>query len=153
VFITRVAIGIGVILLAALGLASAVLLAKRVRRSRRRTGNPNKRISGAWDEFTDRLAELGVDLPASLTPREVSRAATARFGTDTTLPVVTLSRDLSRAVYARELPTAEMADSAWQLESLFEENLGSSLGRRERIAARLSIVSLVRRDREDALVD
>ena len=151
VLLRRVAIGIGVVLLAALGLAAAVLLAKRVRRSRRRTGDPNKRIAGAWDEFTDRLAELGVDLPPSLTPREVSRAATARFGTDTTLPVVTLSRDLSRAVYAREQPTSAMADSAWQLESLFEENLRSSLRRRERLAARLSIVSLVRREPEDAL--
>ncbi|MEO5840630.1 MAG: transglutaminaseTgpA domain-containing protein [Acidimicrobiales bacterium] len=152
VLLKRVAIGLGVVLLAALGLASAVLLAKRVRRSRRRTGDPNKRISGAWDEFTDRLAELGLDLPPSLTPREVSRAATARFGTDTTLPIMTLSSDLSRAVYAREQPTEAMADSAWQLESTFEENLWSSLGKRERLAARLSIVSLVRREPEDASV-
>jgi transglutaminase-like putative cysteine protease/drug/metabolite transporter (DMT)-like permease len=153
VFLRRVAIGIGVVLLAALCLAAAVLLTKRVRRSRRRTGTPNKRIAGAWDEFTDRLAELGVDLPPSLTPREVSRAATARFGADTTLPVVTLSRDLSRAVYGREQPTSEMADSAWQLESRFEENLWSSLGRRERLAARFSIVSLVRRESADTFVD
>lgn len=152
VFLRRVAIGVGVVLLAALCLATTVLIAKRVRRSRRRTGDPNKRISGAWDEFTDRLAELGVDLPPSLTPREVSRAATARFGADTTLPIETLSHDLSRAVYARELPTEAMADSAWQLESLFEENLWSSLGKRERLAARLSIVSLVRREPEDASV-
>lgn len=152
VLLKRVAIGVGVILLAALGLAGAVLLAKRVRRSRRRTGDPDKRIAGAWDEFTDRLAELGVDVPPSLTPREVGRAATARFGTDTTLPIVTLSRDLSRAVYAREQPTPEMADSAWQLETMFEENLWSSLGKRERLAARFSIVSLVRRERDDAAV-
>jgi transglutaminase-like putative cysteine protease len=152
VLLRRVATGIGVILLAAIGLAVTVLMAKRVRRRRRRRGDPNKRISGAWDEFTDRLAELGVDLPPSMTPREVSRAATARFGADTTLPIMTLSRDLSRAVYGREQPTEAMADSAWQLESLFEENLWSSLAKRERLAARLSIVSLVRREPEDASV-
>src|SRR5206468_2544900 len=112
VLLRRAALAVGLILLAALGVAFAVLVAKRVRRSRRRAGDPTRRISGAWDEFTDRLAELGVDLPASLTPREVSRAATARFGTDTTLPIVTLSSDLSRAMYAREQPTPEMADSA-----------------------------------------
>jgi hypothetical protein len=39
-----------------------------------------------------------------------------------------------------------MADSAWHLESMFEQNLWSSLPRRERIAARLSIVSFVRRE-------
>ncbi|MEO8694354.1 MAG: transglutaminaseTgpA domain-containing protein [Acidimicrobiales bacterium] len=152
VLLRRVAIGIGVILLAAFGLAATVMIAKRLRRSRRRAGDPNKRISGAWDEFTDRLAELGVDLPPSLTPREVSRAATARFGADTTLPIMTLSRDLGRAVYGREQPTEAMADSAWRLESLFEENLRSSLGKRERLAARLSIVSLVRREPEDSSV-
>ena len=150
--LVRVGIGIGMILLAAVGLAVAVLLTKRVRRSRRRIGDPNKRIAGAWDEFTDRLTELGVDVPSSLTPREISRAATARFGTDTTLPIVTLSRDLSRAVYAREQPTPEMADAAWELETLFEENLWSSLGKRDRLAARFNIASLVRRDREDSPV-
>ena len=152
VLVRRVAIGAGLVLLAALALALAVLVAKRVRRARRRAGDPTRRMSGAWDEFTDRLAELGVDLPPSLTPREVSRAATARFGTDTTLPIVTLSRDLSRAVYAQEPPTAEMADSAWHLESQFESNLSGSLGRRQRLAARLSIVPLVRRESDDVPV-
>jgi hypothetical protein len=146
VLIRRVAVGAGLVALAVLGLAAAVLVLKRMRRTRRRRGDPTQRIAGAWDEFTDRLAELGVDVPASLTPREVSSAATARFGTDTTLPITTLSHDLSRAMYARDLPTTAMADSAWELESTFEQNLWSSLGRRERIAARLSIVSFVRRD-------
>ena len=153
VLLRRVAIGIAVALLAAFGLAGAVLIIKRVRRRRRHSGEPTRRISGAWDEFTDRLAELGVDLPPSLTPREVGRAATARFGADTTLPIVTLSHDLGRAIYAREEPTAEMADSAWHLETLFEENLWNSLGKRDRIAARLSIVSLVRREAETSSID
>jgi len=146
VLLRRGAIGLGVIVLAAVAMAGTVLLLKRTRRARRRAGDPTKRISGAWDEFTDRLAELGVDLPPSLTPREVSRAATARLGADTTMPIMTLSRDLSRAVYGRDLPTAEMADSAWRLETTFESNLWSSLRRRQRIAARLSIVSLIRRE-------
>jgi hypothetical protein len=148
VLLRRVAIGFGLIVLAGVLLAGAVLVLKRLRRARRQTGDPAQRMSGAWDEFTDRLAELGVDLPASLTPREVSRAATARLGTDTTLPITALSRDLSRAVYAREQPTAAMADSAWELETMFEANLWSSLPRRERVAARLSIVSLIRRESE-----
>ena len=148
----RVAIGVGLVVLAVLGLAASVLMLKRMRRKRRRSGDPIKRISGAWDEFTDRLTELGVDVPASLTPREVGRAATARFGTDTTLPIATLSRDISRAMYAREEPTVDMADSAWHLESVFEQNLWSSLPRRERIAARLSIVSFVRRESDNAPV-
>jgi transglutaminase-like putative cysteine protease len=152
VLLQRVAIGIGLVVLAVLALAMTVLVLKRVRRGRRDSGDPTARIAGAWDEFTDRLTELGVDVPASLTPREVSRAATARFGTDTTLPIVTLSHDLSRAFYAREQPTTEMADSAWKLETLFEQNLWSSLGRRERLAARLSIVSFVRREPEDTLI-
>ena len=152
VLLRRVAIGIGLVVLAVLGLAGAVMMLKRTRRNRRSSGDPTKRITGAWDEFTDRLAELGVDVPASLTPREVSRAATARFGTDTTMPIVMLSRDISRAVYARERPTPAMADSAWELETLFEQNLWSSLPRRDRIAARLSIVSFVRRESEQTPV-
>jgi hypothetical protein len=148
VLLRRIAIGLLLIAIAVCGLATAVLALKHVRRNRRRVGDPTKRIAGAWDEFTDRLAELGVDVPPSLTPREVSNAATARFGTDTTLPITTLSRDLSRAMYARERPTPEMADTAWELESMFEQNLWSSLRRRERLAARLSIVSFVRRDND-----
>jgi transglutaminase-like putative cysteine protease len=148
VLLRGVATGLLLIAIAVCGLATAVLALKHVRRNRRRVGDPTKRIAGAWDEFTDRLAELGVDVPPSLTPREVSNAATARFGTDTTLPITTLSRDLSRAMYAREQPTPDMADTAWELESMFEQNLWSSLRRRERLAARLSVVSFVRRDRD-----
>ena len=135
----RVAVGLALLVLAAAVLGLVVVAAKGARRRRRRSGSPADQITGAWDEVLDRLLEVGMSVPPSLTHRQVIQAAAARFGTDTVLPMRAMEADLTRAVFGPVEPTSEMADSAWQRAIEFEENVAMSIGKRRALLARLSL--------------
>jgi hypothetical protein len=54
-------------------------------------------------------------------------------------PLGLLVPAVSRAVFAREEPSAEAAARAWERTAAFERNLASMLTRRQRMMSRLSL--------------
>lgn len=58
-----------------------VLAALKTRRARRRreAPEPHEAVRGAWDEFVDRCAELGLDVPPIATRRRVARTLAAHL--------------------------------------------------------------------------
>jgi transglutaminase-like putative cysteine protease len=105
------------VLLGALGLLLGIALAKSLRRWRRaRRGGPPERIAAAWRETADRLRERGLRAPPTLTPTEVSSAATATgAGARAAAELAELALIVTTAVCAPYEPPAEAAGRAWQL--------------------------------------
>ena len=119
---------------ALLGLLALPATAKRLRRSRRRrAASAAARVVGAWRETVDRLVELGMPVPASLTASEVARETRARFpqGAGAVGQLVPL---VAVAVYAPFEPDGAAADHAWRLAGDARSSLrrGTSPGRRLR---------------------
>jgi transglutaminase-like putative cysteine protease len=95
---------------------ASVLVAKRVRRRRRRTApGAAARVVGAWRETTDRLVERGVAVPASLTAHEVAERAMRAMGA-VAEPVVRLAPLVTAAVFAPDEPGEDAVAEAWSLE-------------------------------------
>jgi transglutaminase-like putative cysteine protease len=133
-------IAVGLIVLAALLAAAVVVVLKRRRRSaRRREGAPADQVVGAWDEVLDRLAEMRFPLGASMTPRDVARAGRATYGEAAAEPLGRLVPVVSRAVFAQDEPSADVAAGAWGQTAAFERNLAAMLNRRQRLRTRLSL--------------
>lgn len=109
------------------------------RRRRRRRPDPAERVVGAWDEVVDRLVELKLPISTSMTPRDVADATRALYGTAATLPLSFLVPDVGRAVFGATPPTSEIAERAWARAVEFEQNLSTTLDRRQRWQARLSL--------------
>ena len=118
---------------ALLGLLALPATAKRLRRSRRRAASAAARVVGAWRETVDRLVELGMPVPASLTASEVARETRARFPQGAG-PVGQLVPLVAVAVYAPFEPDGTAADRAWRLAGEARSSLrrGTSPGRRLR---------------------
>jgi transglutaminase-like putative cysteine protease len=94
----------------ALGLALlmlAVVIAKRIRRSRRRSrGSPLDRVTAAWTELVDRLRDLGIRTRATGTRRQ--RAELAGFP-----QVAWIATSVDEAVFAPGEPAPEVVDRLW----------------------------------------
>lgn len=88
-----------------------LLLAKRLRRNRRRrAGDPVVQLSGGWREVTDRARDLGVRLPVSNTRYQNGLVLDGRFP-EAQAPLLASVAD--RHVFAPGQPTAEEVDSYW----------------------------------------
>lgn len=125
----------GIAAFALLGLLALPAVAKRLRRGRRRrAGSAATRIVGAWRETVDRLVELGMPVPSSLTASEVARETRARFPLGAG-PVGQLVPLLAVAVYAPFEPDGAAADRAWRLAGDARSSLrrGTGPGRRLRV--------------------
>ena len=93
-------------------------LKRRRRRRRRTTGPPDRRVAGAWDELTDRYAELGLAIPPRATRRQVAdrlREQSAQQG----LPQPAegfgvLAHRVDAAVFDGSQVSDERVDAAWQ---------------------------------------
>ncbi|MCC2315555.1 transglutaminaseTgpA domain-containing protein, partial [Cellulomonas xiejunii] len=114
------ALVVGGLLLAVLLLAAGVVLAKSVRRTRRRTrGTPARRVAAAWREACDVLREQGVPVALARTPLEVARTAggaggAAAAATDAFTELATL---VTASVCSPADPTDATARRAWALEA------------------------------------
>lgn len=150
-------LGAGLVILAAAITTVALLLVatKRARRLRRRHANRRAdQVSGAWDEVLDRLCEVGMAVPASMTHREVVEAASARFGPDTVLPMRAMVHDLTTTVYGYAEPSEAMADHAWKMAKEMEENLASSVGTARSLMAKFSLQPFLRdKDNDEELLE
>ena len=98
-----------------------IVLAKRIRRGKRRsTGSPARRIAAAWQEVRDRLREAGHPTRASQTPAEVAEQIGAlpsgKGGLGPARDALTeLSVLVTSAVCAPTGPTPVAAKRAWAL--------------------------------------
>ncbi|HSM44138.1 MAG TPA: transglutaminaseTgpA domain-containing protein, partial [Acidimicrobiia bacterium] len=115
-------------LLPLLGVTPLIKWVRRRRRIRRvRSGD----ITAAWDEIVDRLVDLRVDVPSSLTPVEVARA------TDHAL--LPLAHSYSSTVYGGrqgQATESDLVEVEWWIERTYQGQ--------ERARAALSLRSLMR---------
>lgn len=119
--------------LAAVALLAVAIPGFKALRRRRRLGKVrNGDITAAWDEIVDRLTDLGVDVPASMTPVEVARS------TDNAL--LSLAHSYSATVYGGHTGQAketDLVDVEWWIDRTYEG--------RQRTRAAFSLRSVVRR--------
>jgi hypothetical protein len=122
------------LVLAAVAVLAGIVAAKVVRRRhRRQAGTPSDRVVAAWRETTDRLRELGFDVPRWWTALEVVAEVTRSGRAERALDdLATLSLASTAAIFAPEEPTAGAARRAWHLEESIRSALLAriSLGRR-----------------------
>jgi hypothetical protein len=113
----------------------AVIAAKaRRRRRRRRAPTPVERISGGWREYRDAVLDHGFVPPPMATRSEV--AATVGGARATVLAAVA-----DRAVFSPGGAGDAEADRVWTAVDELRADLDRGIGRRDRMAARLSLRS------------
>lgn len=133
-----------------LALALALLLAplavlpvaKALRRRWRRQAQAEVSMVGAWEELVDAYVDAGFEVPERLTRGELAdlvdreAALVAAYAVDS-------------AVFAEHAPTLEERDALWRLVDDERRQLTAEMRLRQRLGARLSPASLVRRARGD----
>lgn len=126
-----------VLLVAALPLAPFLLivLAKAMRRSGRRRGDPVARVAGGWEEYVDAAVDAGHEPPQALTRVETARAYAGENGHR--LAVVA-----DEAVFSAGTTTAAEADEFWRIVDT--ERRTWSRGLWQRLRAAVSLRSFVR---------
>ena len=132
-------------LVGAVGVAGAIVFAKRRRRRRRRDDpDPAGAITGAWEEVLDRLGEAGVERQPARTPLELAEHAPARLPEAAAPPLRHLAETYSSARYGSVTPDAERAKQAWRDASSVSAALRAGAGLRERWRRRLDPTPLRR---------
>lgn len=107
--------------------------AKALRRRRRRTRGPlTARIAGGWREAIDHARDLGHAVPMAATRQEQTLALGRA-------ELVSLSASADRAIFGPGDPAPEDAAVYWQQVEATRKELYSSVGRRRRWLARLSL--------------
>ncbi|UXW86326.1 transglutaminase-like domain-containing protein [Microbacterium azadirachtae] len=110
------------------------------RRKRRAAALAADRISGGWDELTDRAVDYGARLPVGATRAEEAQTV----ATSLTVPAVTTLADQADAqVFGPSEPTAEDVDAFWREVDGIVAGLGKEASWRRRMLARLSLRSLL----------
>jgi len=140
---TILAIGGGVLLVLAILAAPFIVIGawKAARRRKRRAAAlAADRISGGWDELTDRAVDYGARIPAGGTRAEEAQTV----ATALTVPAVTALADHADAqVFGPTEPTTEDVDAFWREVDGIVAGLGSQASWRRRTLARLSMRSLL----------
>jgi transglutaminase-like putative cysteine protease len=116
---SRIALLIGLIVVAVpLLLLIVIVLAKAQRRRRRRhRGSFSVQIMAAWREVLDRLRERGLAVPPSTTPVEVARDVRTGPMSPAAPGLAELALIATAAVCAPAEPPPEAARRAWELEA------------------------------------
>ncbi|WP_136054786.1 transglutaminase domain-containing protein [Microbacterium sp. K24] len=110
------------------------------RRSRRAAARTADRISGGWDELTDRAVDYGARLtPGSTRPEE----AAAVVATLAVPKVADLAQRADAEVFGPTDPTPEDVEAFWSEVDGIVGGLGEDAGFWKRIKARLSLRSLL----------
>lgn len=110
---------------------------RRARRSAARTAD---RISGGWDELTDRAVDYGARLAPGGTRGEEAAAVASAL----TVPQVTaLAERADAEVFGPTEPTPQDVDAFWNEVDEIVGGLGAEAGFWKRIRARLSVRSLL----------
>ncbi|MFI0372461.1 DUF3488 and transglutaminase-like domain-containing protein [Actinomadura sp. 1N219] len=135
----------GVVLL--IGYVLAVLLAPALRKRRRRTGAPAARITGAWHQALDHLADVGLSTARTLTAHEVARFGASSVGDDAHGHLGPLADLVNRSRFAGSHPGPDAADRAWRHTDELGRLVTARAGRLRRFRRRLHPRSL--KDRRD----
>lgn len=123
----------------ALALAIGIVASKALRRFRRRhAASGRARVTGAWDEALERLAEARIHRRPSSTPVEFAmREAPAGGAGDAGPPLLALAHLATSALYAPDEPAPEAADDAWTQVRELERALRVHTAARARVRRRL----------------
>lgn len=141
VWVMRVAIGLGALLVPLLGGIVAVLLVKWRRRRRRLRGPDLERIRGAFAVATDRLIDAGQDVAPSATNSEIADAGLEHAST-AGRELHRLARLASAATFGSPARPDLLADDAANCLGQVETSMAATRSRRQRLAWRLSLRSL-----------
>ncbi|MFK3676835.1 transglutaminaseTgpA domain-containing protein [Microbacterium sp. NPDC090218] len=110
------------------------------RRSRRAAARTADRISGGWDELTDRAIDYGARLTPGGTRTEEADVLAAAL----TIPQVTVLAERADAeVFGPAEPSPQDVESFWHEVDEIVGGLGNDAGFWKRVKARLSVRSLV----------
>lgn len=114
-----------------LGVVGAKALRRRLRR---RAPRMSTRVVGAWRELVDHARDLGQPVPAGgvVTRREQSR----HIGTDA---APDLAREADAHVFGPEPPEPHVADSFWGAVNAERRTMSSTVTRRARVRAAVSL--------------
>jgi transglutaminase-like putative cysteine protease len=130
---------VGVLLVALVG--GFVWLFGRARRRTKRLRaqpDPRRRVIGAWTEALERLAVAGVEPRVSATAVEFALRQAPAQGAGAAGPaLMDLARLQTAAMYAREEPSTEDGETAWQRYDAIDAALRKSVRRTDRFVARL----------------
>ncbi len=134
---------VGVSLLVLLILSSPFIIIGGIkaakRRSRRGARRPSDRISGGWDELTDRAVDYGAQLAPGGTRTEEAAAVSSALA----LPTVTaLAHRADGQVFGPGEPTPEDVEAFWGEVDQLVGGMGNEAGFWKRTRARLSLRSL-----------
>ncbi|MEU9869091.1 DUF3488 and transglutaminase-like domain-containing protein [Actinomadura sp. NPDC048021] len=129
----------------AAGYLGAVLLAPALRKRRRRAGPPAARITGAWHQALDHLADVGLSTARTLTAHEVARFGASAVGEDAHGHLGPLADLVNRSRFAASQPDPGAADRAWRHTDELGRLVTARAGRLRRFRRRLHPRSL--RDR------
>lgn len=110
---------------------------RRARRSAERTAD---RISGGWDELTDRAVDYGARFAPGATRGEEAVLVASSLAVPT---ATTLADRADAEVFGPTEPTAEDVDAFWNEVDEIVVSLGSEVGFWKRMKARLSLRSLM----------
>ncbi|MDE0572061.1 hypothetical protein ON058_01370 [Demequina sp. B12] len=124
-------------LLILLGPFLAILIWKAIRRSRRRSGEPQDSIHGGWDEYLDSAADAGLAAMPLATRHEVAAAYGSAHGPE-------IARLTDKATFGAVAVAQDEADHFW---TLVDEERSTWLRDRRwwaRVRMRLSLRSLWR---------
>ncbi len=142
---TAIVLGVVGLPLAAVG---AILLAKRRRRTRRRTAaDPRDQVAGAWDEALDRFAEAGVLPGPAATPLEFARDAAGHGAGESAPSLDVLARRYTAACYSQRPPLPDAVGDAWEAVERIDVALAAEVGPGIRWRRRLDPRTLWRRRR------
>ena len=147
VWLSRVALGLAVLVLPFV-FAATLIVAVKYRRRRRRlsAASPIERIRGAWASATDALVDAGLDIEVSATDGEIAaRGMPIVLGARRELHQ--LSTMSSAATYGTPHPVDLLAEDAATCLGEVEQAIGTTRTRRQRWQWRLSLRSLRRATR------
>ncbi|WP_062465361.1 transglutaminase domain-containing protein [Demequina soli] len=134
----RTAIVLGCVALLLLGPFLGILVAKAVRRSRRRRGAARASAEGGWDEYVD----VGIDAGLPPMPLATRREIAAAYATENGAALAELA---DRATFTAEGVEGDDARLAWRMLAEDRAELRARLGLWRRLASRLSTRSLLGR--------
>nr|WP_246497434.1 transglutaminase domain-containing protein [Sphaerisporangium rubeum] len=117
-------------------LACVPLLKPALRVRRRRARDPVRRVTGAWRDTMERLADAGLRVPASATTGEARTRASAGFPT-LTEPLGALAGIVDHTMYGPAPAGPADADRAWELADTVRDRLRRTLPRGRRLSAAL----------------
>ncbi|KRD37364.1 transglutaminase [Oerskovia sp. Root918] len=138
--LVAVAVAVPLILLA-LPLLLIVAFKSRRRKRRREAERPVDRISGGWREVLDAATDLGAPVAGGATRREGAGALSESFPA-AAAPTVTLARTADAQVFGTGDPSPQEIESFWTEVDAVLTGMRSTLPRRQRLRAAVSLRSL-----------